>query len=397
MNVERYGRHALIDWFDQAAVASERVLVVGAGAVGNEVLKNLVLLGTGEIHVFDLDVVEVHNLTRSVLFREGDVGRRKVDCAAERACELDPAVRVVPHHGDFWDTLDFGLLRSATGVFCCVDNFEARLRLNRLCALAGVPLVNTGIDSRLGVVEAFPFGPGQAAACYECALPPSAYAAIARRYSCGWLRRVAQAERKVPTTILTSSAVASLAVSVHLRRVTGEKTAASARYFLDTFTGQTTQTELERRPECPGCGDLREPRLLVRAAASIETLVGSRAEAGAVVVRGSDRVLTSVRCRKCETGEAVVFERAERFDERFATCPSCGEAARELRIDDQWTLGELANRWRGRALPVKFVVCDLATAQVVVELPLTSEIVAADVFPAKAPPPVAEEGRASHE
>src|SRR5690606_17529574 len=109
----RYARHALIEWFDQEFVRSLRPIVVGAGALGNEVIKNLALLGVGEIHVFDLDVIEASNLTRSVLFREDDIGRRKAECAAERARELDPSVKVVPHHGDFWKTLSFSLLRSA--------------------------------------------------------------------------------------------------------------------------------------------------------------------------------------------------------------------------------------------------------------------------------------------
>src|SRR5688500_13779388 len=96
MTTERYARHSLIDWFDQEAVRRERLIVVGAGAVGNEVIKNLTLLGVGEILVFDRDSIEVHNLTRSVLFRESDIGRPKAQCAAVRARELDSSVRVTP-------------------------------------------------------------------------------------------------------------------------------------------------------------------------------------------------------------------------------------------------------------------------------------------------------------
>ena len=67
MRTQRYRRHDLIDWFSQERVAAARIAVIGAGAVGNEVVKNLVLLGVGAIDVFDFDVVELHNLTRSVL------------------------------------------------------------------------------------------------------------------------------------------------------------------------------------------------------------------------------------------------------------------------------------------------------------------------------------------
>ena len=70
---DRYARHHLIDWWDQERLASARVMVVGAGAIGNEVIKNLALLGVGNLWIVDFDTVDVTNLTRSVLFREADI------------------------------------------------------------------------------------------------------------------------------------------------------------------------------------------------------------------------------------------------------------------------------------------------------------------------------------
>ena len=80
----RYDRHKLIDWFSQEDLESSHIAVVGTGAVGNEVLKNLALLGVGRIDIFDFDNIEIHNLTRTVLFTESDIGRSKVDAAKER-------------------------------------------------------------------------------------------------------------------------------------------------------------------------------------------------------------------------------------------------------------------------------------------------------------------------
>ena len=101
----RYNRHNLIDWLSQEGLARTKVAVVGAGAVGNEIIKNLALLGVGEMHIFDLDLIEEHNLTRSVLFRDRDIGRSKAEVAAQRAAELDPNVSAIPFHGDFWNSL----------------------------------------------------------------------------------------------------------------------------------------------------------------------------------------------------------------------------------------------------------------------------------------------------
>src|SRR5450432_4196431 len=87
---DRFHRFRLIGWWDQAKLASARVLVVGAGALGNEIVKNLALLGVGHVLVADLDKVENSNLSRSVLFREKDNGRYKSVVAAEAGRGIYP-------------------------------------------------------------------------------------------------------------------------------------------------------------------------------------------------------------------------------------------------------------------------------------------------------------------
>src|SRR5207248_3137540 len=99
-DADRYGRLRLIPWWRQEKLAAARVLVVGAGALGNEVLKNLALLGVGTTYVIDLDCVEPSNLSRSVLFRAEDGGRPKAEVAARRAREINPEVTIHPLHGD---------------------------------------------------------------------------------------------------------------------------------------------------------------------------------------------------------------------------------------------------------------------------------------------------------
>ena len=79
---DRYSRLRLIPWWDQEKLKNACILVVGAGAIGNELIKNLALLGIGSILIVDMDQIEQTNLTRSVLFRAGDVGRYKAEVAA---------------------------------------------------------------------------------------------------------------------------------------------------------------------------------------------------------------------------------------------------------------------------------------------------------------------------
>jgi molybdopterin/thiamine biosynthesis adenylyltransferase len=99
---QRYLRHAQIDWFDHDRVRAARIAVVGAGAVGNEVVKNLMLLGVGAIDLFDFDDVEEHNLTRSIFLRESDVGTGKATAVVRRASAVDPDVGGGARAGGLW-------------------------------------------------------------------------------------------------------------------------------------------------------------------------------------------------------------------------------------------------------------------------------------------------------
>ena len=90
--------------FSQEVLAAARVMVIGCGALGNEVLKHLALMGVGRLTVVDFDRVEADNLPRSVLFTAADAeaGRPKVEAAAERLRQLNPGVTVVPVSPATW-------------------------------------------------------------------------------------------------------------------------------------------------------------------------------------------------------------------------------------------------------------------------------------------------------
>jgi adenylyltransferase/sulfurtransferase len=84
-------------------VRSARIVVVGAGAIGNEVVKNLTLLGVGAVDLYDFDQVEEHNLTRGIFLRASDIGTGKATAVVRRASQVDPGVRRAIE-GDFWGT-----------------------------------------------------------------------------------------------------------------------------------------------------------------------------------------------------------------------------------------------------------------------------------------------------
>src|SRR3989337_2806378 len=99
-------RQERISWWSQEKLKKAKVMVVGAGAIGNETLKNLALLGIGSIFIVDFDTISTSNLSRTVLFRKADVGKKKAEVAAERVRELafNDDIKIDWFHGDLvWD------------------------------------------------------------------------------------------------------------------------------------------------------------------------------------------------------------------------------------------------------------------------------------------------------
>src|SRR6204780_5962569 len=96
LHEDRFSRLRLISWWDQEKIASCRLLVIGAGALGNEILKNAALLGFTQVVVLDMDRIEESNLSRAVLYRLEDVGRFKADTAASAYLSFAPDAKVQP-------------------------------------------------------------------------------------------------------------------------------------------------------------------------------------------------------------------------------------------------------------------------------------------------------------
>lgn len=360
MRHDRYLRHSLIDWFPQDRVRDARVAVIGAGAVGNEVVKNLALLGAGAIDVFDFDRVELHNLTRAVFLRESDVGQAKASALAARAGEVDPAVKLRAVEGDFWDTLSLSALAHYDCAIAAVDNFEARVRLNRMCRIVGVDFVSAGIDSRHATVETFPFTADAPCGCYECHLPYSAYKRIAERYSCGGLRKAAAAERLVPTTAITASIAGALAASAALR-LGRDAGGGARRVFFDTIAGTSSVSALERRAECIGCGDLGQRPSLVSVGADWPARIAALPPDAAV--QTSDPIIVGYECAQCgdrSRAGRYLWRRALDFDDRITICAACGTPGVRVDIRDEFTAAELASACPEAPPPVKFAIARLA-------------------------------------
>ncbi|MDL2296409.1 ThiF family adenylyltransferase [Bacteroidales bacterium OttesenSCG-928-B11] len=218
--------YTLLSWFEMDKVKNASVMVVGAGALGNEVLKNLALFGVGSIFIVDFDTIEYSNLTRSILFRESDCDRGlyKAAIAAERVREINPNVNVNYICGNLATDVGLGIYKKMDVVISCLDSRLARLQLNRICMRANVPWVDGAIENLEGKVKVFV--PGEN--CFECELSENARNHLFQRLSCAGIARRNMNAGRVPTTPVIASIIGAVQVQEAMKLIHKEQLAAGA-------------------------------------------------------------------------------------------------------------------------------------------------------------------------
>ncbi|XP_061891362.1 SUMO-activating enzyme subunit 2-like isoform X1 [Entelurus aequoreus] len=148
-----------------------KVLVVGAGGIGCELLKNLVLTGFKNIEVIDLDTIDVSNLNRQFLFQKKHVGKSKAQVAKESALQFCPSANITAYHDSIMNpdyTVEF--FKDFILVMNALDNRAARNHVNRMCLAADITLIESGTAGYLGQVTVIKKGMTE---CYECQPKPT--------------------------------------------------------------------------------------------------------------------------------------------------------------------------------------------------------------------------------
>lgn len=138
-----YARHDLLEGWDQEILSDGCVMIVGVGALGCEIAKDFALMGVGKLILVDLDLIETSNLSRQMLFRPGDEGRPKAEVAAERLKEMNPFLEV-DYYFEKLQKLPMEVYESSDVVVMALDNFNARLDLNKICLRLNKPCVEGG-------------------------------------------------------------------------------------------------------------------------------------------------------------------------------------------------------------------------------------------------------------
>ena len=324
----RYDRQERISWWDQSKLTAARVLVVGAGALGNEIVKNLALVGVGQIDIVDMDSIEGSNLARCALFRDSDRGRPKAEALAQAAAEINPEVRLtafvcpVQQLGAAW-------LLQYDVVIAGLDSREARLWLNASCRRMGMHWIDGAIEGLQGIVRVF----GPEGACYDCTLGEKDRAVISHRRSCALLSPEELASGKTPTNATTASVVAGLEVQEAIKMIVGRLDLLALTGKVWRLDGETMMTTVVDYTEDQECMSHEVVEAWISAPADYATLrdvighVERTRSCPVDAVYFPDDVLTVEPCAVCGGGEQIVGLRPL-LSLGAGRCDSCASALR---------------------------------------------------------------------
>jgi molybdopterin/thiamine biosynthesis adenylyltransferase len=236
--VERYARHLVLREVGgpgQQALARARVLIVGAGGVGGPAALYLAAAGVGTIGIVDADTVSLSNLQRQIQFATTDIGRLKVEAAAERLAGINPHVTVQTHALMLTAETAADLIAGYDIVLDGADDFPARFAVNAACVAAGIPLVSGALgrwDGQVGVFEGRP--------CYRCLVPETP--------------PDAETCARVGVVGALAGVIGAMAALEAVKRITGAGEPLTGRLLLYDGLNATARTvRIAADPHCPVC------------------------------------------------------------------------------------------------------------------------------------------------
>lgn len=320
----RYSRQELITWWDQSLLADAQVLVVGAGALGNELTKCLALLGVGSIMLLDFDRVERSNLSRGVFLREKDIGQSKAVVVAKRARSLNPDTSIEAVEADLQTELGVGRLADFDVILGGVDSRLARLRLNALAYKAGVPYVDGAIDGLIGIVRVFL--PAESP-CYECSLSDRDLQLMNQRRSCALLSSEQISGGRTPTTVTMASVVAATQVQEAVKLIhdaPGADALVGRGFVFNGITHDSYIVEYERNDLCLAHDSYEISETVSNTTKLSELIERAHDEFGeGGFVQLEHEVVTRLDCSECDFGSNPNLM-AARLDGDAIMCPDCG-------------------------------------------------------------------------
>lgn len=241
--IRRYQRQIImpeVGSSGQRKLLDAKVLLIGAGGLGSPAALYLTAAGVGTIGIVDFDVVDASNLHRQILHGHSDVGRPKVESAAETLRDINPDAQIVGYNEPISSHNALDIIRPYDVVVNGTDNFPARYLVNDACFFLNKPLVDGMIFRFEGQATVFQPGSG----CYRCLFPspppPGAVPSCAEAGVLGVLPGI----------------IGSIQAVEAIKLVLGEGTPLVNRLLLfDSLEMEFRQVKIRRDPACPVCGD----------------------------------------------------------------------------------------------------------------------------------------------
>jgi molybdopterin/thiamine biosynthesis adenylyltransferase len=316
--------------YDPEVLAGATVLVVGGGALAQNLLVNLALSGVGELRIVDFDRFESHNAPRSPLFPSADEqvrwGMEKARVVANKTLALAQAEEpTVLYATKPIQALGAGAFEAVDVVAACVDNAEARAYLADMCRWLGVSLVEGGFDGPKVTLSSFPASSAEAAggdACYRCGNP-----SLVGTFSCQRQALAAIEAGITPAIQAAAATLGGLQAEAVIQALQGEHPTALRRTNLDIRTGRQSQYELVADPECQG----------------IHRRAGNLVE---LKIESTDTALALLEAIERDLGPGCTIELPDRLVWE-AFCDACGAAVAVEAPDWAWRAGPLCTECGG--------------------------------------------------
>lgn len=337
---------SVIAGYDPALLRAGKVLVVGLGALGQNVVQNLALLGIGELMLVDFDVFEGHNATRSPFFpTQADVkrmGSGKAVVVAHRAAQISTADNGAVYYSDsLIQILGDGAVLWADIVVSAVDSMSARAWLAERCRLLGKPMVEGGFSGPDLNLSAF--APADGAVCYRCGRPGRESSMSCKAYALA-----AEKMAIVPAIQTTAAVLGGYLAEQVVQLLHGRFDRFGYRTYGNVRRETLTRALLTVNDTCPG---IHERQPVIGTVHDVTPLM-SVADLTAAIIQqfGAGRILLSepaipkASCTTCRTACRVqATESAFLADPH---CSNCGgpwpvaetympDSVREIGTDDE--------------------------------------------------------------
>jgi adenylyltransferase/sulfurtransferase len=248
----RYSRHLIIPEVGvegQQKLKSAKVLLVGAGGLGAPLGLYLAAAGIGRIGIVDFDVVDFTNLQRQVIHSTNDVGRKKLDSAAEKMQAINPNVHITKHEVALTSENALDILKDYDIVVDGTDNFPTRYLVNDACVLLGKPNVYGSVFRFEGQATVFGYEGGP---CYRCLYPEPPPPGLVPSCAEGGVLGI------LPGTIGLIQATETVKLILGI----GEPLAGRLLLY-DALGMRFRELKLRKSPECPVCGEHRTVTKLI--------------------------------------------------------------------------------------------------------------------------------------